>query len=114
MYNLPAMKKDIHPQHNLTTFVCNSCKTTFQSESTVDGTINVEVCSQCHPFFTGEAGNLVGADDRVKDFLKFEEAKDDKKVALKRVKKASRAAAKNKKAIDAGSQLTLRDMLKQK
>ena len=48
------MKKDIHPEYVATTVVCG-CGNTFETRSTKkDGRINVEVCSQCHPFYTGK------------------------------------------------------------
>ncbi|WP_062079244.1 50S ribosomal protein L31 [Demequina globuliformis] len=48
------MKKDIHPEYVATTVTC-TCGNTFETNSTVkDGTIHVEVCSACHPFYTGK------------------------------------------------------------
>ena len=48
------MKKDIHPEYVATTVTC-TCGNTFVTKSTVEsGQINVEVCSACHPFYTGK------------------------------------------------------------
>jgi large subunit ribosomal protein L31 len=48
------MKANIHPQYDVTTVTC-SCGNTFTTRSTArDGTIHVEVCSNCHPFYTGK------------------------------------------------------------
>src|SRR6266571_4974551 len=48
------MKADIHPQYNVTTVTCG-CGNTFTTRSTApSGTIHVEVCSNCHPFYTGK------------------------------------------------------------
>lgn len=48
------MKADIHPAYGETTVLCG-CGNTFQTRSTKDGGhITVEVCSQCHPFYTGK------------------------------------------------------------
>ena len=48
------MKKDIHPEYVATTVTC-TCGNTFVTKSTVEsGQINVEVCSDCHPFYTGK------------------------------------------------------------
>ncbi|GAA5080132.1 MULTISPECIES: 50S ribosomal protein L31 [Nocardia] len=48
------MKAGIHPTYVDTTVVCG-CGNTFQTRSTKEsGHINVEVCSQCHPFYTGK------------------------------------------------------------
>ena len=46
------MKKDIHPEMKDCTVTC-ACGNTFQAKSTKDK-INVEVCSACHPFYTGQ------------------------------------------------------------
>ena len=48
------MKADIHPQYSATTVTC-SCGNTFTTRSTAPGgSIHVEVCSNCHPFYTGK------------------------------------------------------------
>ena len=47
------MKKEIHPTTHAATATCNSCDAKFEVLSTLDS-FNVEVCSQCHPFYTGE------------------------------------------------------------
>lgn len=48
------MKSDIHPSYEETTVLCG-CGNSFQTRSTkAGGRINVEVCSQCHPFYTGK------------------------------------------------------------
>lgn len=46
------MKKDIHPKYNKNVKVTCSCGNTFETGSTMDE-IHVEVCSACHPFYTG-------------------------------------------------------------
>lgn len=49
-----TMKAGIHPNYVATTVVCG-CGNTFETHSTKEsGRINVEVCSQCHPFYTGK------------------------------------------------------------
>lgn len=47
------MKPDIHPSYAEITVTC-SCGNTFQTRSTLGDSLNVEVCSQCHPFYTGK------------------------------------------------------------
>ena len=48
------MKSDIHPAYGETTVLCG-CGNTFTTRSTKEsGHIVVEVCSQCHPFYTGK------------------------------------------------------------
>ncbi len=46
------MKTDIHPDYSETTVTC-ACGETFQTRSTAKD-IHVEICSKCHPFFTGK------------------------------------------------------------
>jgi large subunit ribosomal protein L31 len=48
------MKAGIHPQYHVTTVICG-CGNTFTTRSTAPSdTIHVEVCSNCHPFYTGK------------------------------------------------------------
>ena len=48
------MKPDIHPTYVDTTATC-TCGATFTTRSTAaNGSIQTEVCSQCHPFYTGK------------------------------------------------------------
>ena len=48
------MKADIHPQYNVTEVTCG-CGNKFTTRSTApSGSIHVEVCSACHPFYTGK------------------------------------------------------------
>jgi large subunit ribosomal protein L31 len=47
------MKQAIHPEVFETTVHCNGCDTTFTSHTTVPE-ITVEICSNCHPFYTGK------------------------------------------------------------
>ena len=46
------MKKDLHPAYELTKITC-ACGNVIETRSTVKD-INVEICSACHPFFTGK------------------------------------------------------------
>jgi large subunit ribosomal protein L31 len=61
----PTVKKDIHPELNLVTAVC-ACGNTFQTHSTKDE-LRLEICSACHPFFTGKQ-KLVDSAGRVERF----------------------------------------------
>ncbi len=47
------MKKDIHPKYNDKAKVTCSCGNSFVTGSTSDS-IKIEVCSACHPFYTGK------------------------------------------------------------
>ena len=46
------MKKDIHPEYKLGTVSC-ACGHSFMVRSTL-GDLKLEICSNCHPFFTGK------------------------------------------------------------
>lgn len=61
------MKQGIHPEYKLGTVSC-ACGNTFETHSTM-GDIKVEICSACHPFFTGKQ-KLVDTAGRVEKFLK--------------------------------------------
>jgi large subunit ribosomal protein L31 len=48
------MKPEIHPEYNAVNVTC-SCGNSFQTRSTIaKDELQVEVCSQCHPFYTGK------------------------------------------------------------
>ena len=59
------MKTDIHPTYDLVTVHC-SCGNEFQTRST-KGDINVEICAECHPFYTGKQ-KLMDTGGRVERF----------------------------------------------
>src|SRR5471032_2869777 len=81
------MKTGIHPELFETTVHCNGCNTTFTSHSTVSE-ISVEICSNCHPFYTGKQ-KLIDTAGRV-DKFKARQAE-----AAKRAE--SRAVSQNRK-----------------
>jgi large subunit ribosomal protein L31 len=59
------MKQGIHPEYKTATVTC-ACGHVFETRSTVP-IIHVEICSQCHPFFTGKQ-KLVDSAGRVEKF----------------------------------------------
>ena len=61
------MKTGIHPDYAVTSVHC-SCGATFQTRSTKSD-LRVEVCSQCHPFYTGKQ-KLMDTAGRVEAFEK--------------------------------------------
>ncbi|AAS12021.1 MULTISPECIES: 50S ribosomal protein L31 [Treponema] len=67
------MKKDIHPKYEETTVTC-ACGNVINTRSTVKD-IKVEICSQCHPFFTGKQ-KLVDTAGRIDRFKKRYNIKD--------------------------------------
>jgi large subunit ribosomal protein L31 len=70
------MKSDIHPDYVLATVHC-SCGNSFQTRAT-EADIHVELCSECHPFYTGKQ-KLVDIGGRVDRFQRrLEKAKGEK------------------------------------
>jgi large subunit ribosomal protein L31 len=61
------MKEGIHPKYKEAKVVC-ACGESFTTKSTRD-TLRVDICSKCHPFFTGKQ-KLVDAEGRVDKFRK--------------------------------------------
>lgn len=61
------MKQGIHPNYNPTTVTC-ACGNTFEAGS-VKSNVRVEICSSCHPFFTGRQ-KFVDVGGRVDKFKK--------------------------------------------
>lgn len=59
------MKSEIHPQYGPCTIIC-ACGEVFHSRSTMPQ-IRVEICSKCHPFFTGRQ-KLIDTEGRVERF----------------------------------------------
>ena len=71
------MKKDIHPEYNETLVTC-TCGAQFTTRSTAKGgSISADVCSQCHPFYTGKQ-KLMDTGGRVARFQARYGKKDDK------------------------------------
>lgn len=61
------MKKDIHPKYYQATVTC-ACGETFVTGSTKQA-IRVEICSRCHPFYTGQR-KFIDAEGRVQKFAR--------------------------------------------
>ena len=75
------MKAEIHPEYHETTFVC-ACGNKVEVRSTVKDQ-HVEICSACHPFFTGKQ-KLVDSAGRIEKFTrKYQKAGAAKKASAK-------------------------------
>lgn len=61
------MKKGIHPKYYLATVSC-ACGNTFQTGSTSES-LHVDICSACHPYFTGKQ-KLMDTAGRIERFKK--------------------------------------------
>lgn len=81
------MKANVHPTYYPNAKVICACGNTFTTGSTVPE-LHVEICSACHPFFTGKQ-NLVDTAGRVDRFKK--RATKAQEVTKKRLSKTSKA-----------------------
>jgi len=62
------VKPDIHPKYQQAKVVCGSCHTEFEVGST-QPSLHVDICSNCHPFFTGKQ-TIVDTAGQVERFQK--------------------------------------------
>ena len=70
------MKKDIHPKFYPQAKVTCACGNTWTTGSTKEE-IRTEICSNCHPFFTGEQQRLIDIEGQVDRFYKKLQARQD-------------------------------------
>ncbi len=84
------MKKDIHPTYYPNAKVKCACGNKFVVGSTLEN-IEVEICSACHPFFTGQ-DKVIDTAGRVERFKARVKAAEEKKTAQKPKKSKSAAA----------------------
>jgi large subunit ribosomal protein L31 len=66
------MRKDLHPEYKEATFSC-ACGAKYETRSTIDSR-SIDLCSNCHPFYTGKQ-KLVDAAGRVEKFKRRYEQK---------------------------------------
>ena len=69
------MKQDIHPAWHEAKVRCATCGTTWSTGATVEN-LTVEICSNCHPFYTGEQ-RIVDTEGRVDKFMKRLRQRDE-------------------------------------
>ena len=86
------MKKNIHPVYYPDAKIACACGNIFEAGSTVKE-MKVEICSACHPFYTGKK-KLIDSGGRVGRFKKMmektKEKKSSKKIKITRSKKAKK------------------------
>ena len=87
------MKKDIHPKYHSDAKIICACGNTIETGSTARE-MKVEICSGCHPFYTGKK-KLMDTTGRVDRFKKLTE-KYTKKMAAKPARKAAPKVKKTK------------------
>ncbi len=88
------MKKDIHPVYHPNTKITCACGNVFSIGSTKE-TIRTEICSACHPFFTGKK-KLIDTAGRVEKFHARRTKAAGSVIRKKSVKKAAKKAKKAK------------------
>lgn len=77
------MKKDIHPKYEKVVIKC-ACGNEIETRSTIGGEMHVELCSACHPFFTGKQ-KFIDSAGRVDKFRARLEAAEKKKAKTEKV-----------------------------
>ncbi|PKN92707.1 MAG: 50S ribosomal protein L31 [Chloroflexi bacterium HGW-Chloroflexi-6] len=87
------MKTEIHPKFYEAKVTCASCGTTWTTGSTKKE-LRVEICSNCHPFFTGEQARIIDMEGQVdrfyrklqarQEYVDTQKAKETEKVSPKR------------------------------
>jgi large subunit ribosomal protein L31 len=87
------MKTDIHPKYYQAKITCASCGSTWTAGSTRKE-IRVEICSNCHPFFTGEQARIIDIEGQVdrfyrklqarQEYVETQKARETEKVSPKR------------------------------
>jgi large subunit ribosomal protein L31 len=86
--------KNIHPRYKAVTVSCVGCGAKYETRSTKGKDFNIDVCSNCHPFFTGRQ-KFVDAAGRVERFQRKFAAMQNKKGAK---------TTKSEKTEDAGGE----------
>ena len=106
------MQAAAHPTyHKQAQITCNSCKTVYLIGSTQDA-MQVEVCANCHPFYTGKTGQLVDTENVIKNYMKRLDSANKEIVTRKREKVQQRKSSRVQE-LKPEAKLTLNDMLKQ-
>ena len=103
------MKEGIHPKVNKECKVTCACGNSFITISTLDK-MSVEICSMCHPFYTGQQ-KFVDTEGRIDKFVKKQKVAEARKQKAEEVKVAK--AKKGKKKDKSTSQPTLKEMLEE-
>jgi large subunit ribosomal protein L31 len=95
---LPAMREGLHPKYKPVVITCVGCGTKIETRSTKGKDFSIDVCSHCHPFYTGRQ-KFVDSAGRVERFQK----KWDAKKAADAAKADAKKAAKEKEAAAAAA-----------
>lgn len=97
-YNISVMKKDIHPKYEKVVIKC-ACGNEIETRSTHGGEMHVELCSACHPFFTGKQ-KFIDTAGRVDKFKARLEAAEKKKGGTGKKANDKEAVKSNKEKLE--------------
>lgn len=87
------MKPDIHPKYQTITFTC-ACGAKYIAGSTMETDFHTEICSNCHPFYTGKQ-KLIDTSGRVDKFVaRMKKAQEQAEKKVKKVKKGKSTKTK--------------------
>lgn len=87
------MKADLHPTYHANTTITCACGNQFQTGSTVQD-IHIELCSACHPFYTGKQ-KLIDTSRRIEKFQEKALKQSAAQITGKKAKTVKRAAKKD-------------------
>ncbi len=115
------MKKEIHPEfYPDATVICGSCGATWTTGSTVKE-IRTEVCSNCHPFYTGQQQRILDREGQVdrfykrlqarQEFLEDQQAKEEGKVSPDRSVQVLELGTRVENALEEAGVKTIADVL---
>ncbi|MCA9391706.1 50S ribosomal protein L31 [candidate division WWE3 bacterium] len=102
------MQKSIHPTYYTDVEIVCACGAKMVTGSIAQGPIRVEICSSCHPFFTGEK-KLVDTEGMVEKFVRKQAQAQTEVVSKKKKRYAEASEAQD----DAPKHKTLREMLQE-
>lgn len=89
------MKKNIHPEYHDDAVITCACGAVYETGSTKKA-IDIEICAQCHPFYTGKK-KYIDTTGRVDRFKKLTERANAKRETVKPVKKSEKNAARRER-----------------
>ncbi len=103
------MKQGIHPKTYQNTKITCACGNSFTSISTREN-ITVEICSACHPFYTGQQ-KFVDTEGRIDKFVKKQKIASQKKQTAEDIKTQKEQKKSKVKSANSTGQISLKDML---
>lgn len=83
------MKQGIHPVYHSQEIICGTCGTAWKIGST-RANLRVNICANCHPFYTGEQRSIIDTEGQVDRFMKRLQTSQERQA-----REAERRAAKN-------------------